>query len=82
MGEEQLINQVCLLEFQKGVSQATLMRKCGIGWDRLYKAIHGKVCPAGTQYQTLKKEQTTTKEETALQVKQRVPLCAFTSAKS
>ena len=39
------------------------MRKYGIGQDRLYKAIHGKVHPGGTQYQTLKKEQFTTKEE-------------------
>ena len=64
IGEEQLVNQACLLEFQTGVSQATLMRKYGIGWDKLYKATHRKICPGGTQYQTLKKEQTTTKEET------------------
>ena len=72
VGEEQLINQARLLEFQTGMSQATLMRKYGIGQDRLYKAIHGNICPGGTQYQTLKKEQTTSKEETASQVKQEV----------
>ena len=67
--EEQVINQACLLEFQKGVSQAALMRKYTIGQDRLYKIIHGKICPGGTQYQTLKKEQTITEEETVLKVK-------------
>ena len=72
IGEEQLVNQACLLEFQTGVSQAALMRKYSIGWDRLYKVIHGKICPGGTQYQMLKKEQTTTKEETAPQVKQEI----------
>ena len=61
--EDQLINQACLVEFQKGVSQAALMRKYGIGRDRLYKAIHGKIHPGGTQYQTQKREQPTTKEE-------------------
>ena len=39
------------------------MRKYGIGWDRFYKAIHRKVHPGGTHFQTLKKEQSTTKEE-------------------
>ena len=63
IGEEQLINQASLLEFQKGVSKAALMRKYGIGQDRLYKAIHGKICPGRTQYQMLKKEQTPTKEK-------------------
>ena len=72
IGEEQLINQTCLLEFQKGVSQAALVRKHGIGWDRLYKAIHGKIRPGGTQYQMLKKEQTPTKEKVTPQVKQEV----------
>ena len=56
LGEENLINQACLVEFEKGISQAALMRKYGIGQDRLYKAIHGKICPGGTQYQTHKKE--------------------------
>ena len=42
LGEEHLINQACLSEYKKGVSQATLMRKYGIGQDKLYKAIHGK----------------------------------------
>ena len=63
LGEDQLISQACVLEYQAGASQATLMRKYGIGWDRFYKAIHGKVCPGGNQYQILKKEQSTTKEE-------------------
>ena len=58
LGEEDLINQACLAEFQKGVSQAALMRKYGIGRDCLYKALHGKIRPGGTQYQTLKKEET------------------------
>ena len=57
LGEENLINQACLAEFQKGISQAALMRKYGIGWDRLYKAIHGKIHPGGTQYQSLKKKE-------------------------
>ena len=56
LGEDNLINQACLAEFEKGVSQAALMRKYGIGRDRLYKAIHGKICPGGMQYQTHKKE--------------------------
>ena len=56
LGEENVINQACLVEFEKGISQVALMRKYGIGQDRLYKAIHGKICPGGTQYQTLKKE--------------------------
>ena len=53
--EEDLINQACLAEFQKGVSQAALMRKYGIGRDHLNKALHGKIRPGGTQYQMLKK---------------------------
>ena len=56
LGEEHLVNQASLVEFEKGVSQAALMRKYDIGRDRLYKAIHGKVRPVGTQYQTHKKE--------------------------
>ena len=56
LGEEHLINQACLVEFEKGVSQAALMRKYGIGQDRLYKVTHGKIHPGGTQYQTHKKE--------------------------
>ena len=63
LGEEDLINQACLAEFQKGVSQAALMRKYGIGRDHLYKALHGKIRPGGTQYQTLKKEETKVKTE-------------------
>ena len=31
LGEEYLVNQACLVEFEKGVSQAALMRKYGIG---------------------------------------------------
>ena len=31
LGEEHLINQACLSEYQKGVSQAALMQKYGIG---------------------------------------------------
>ena len=50
LGEDQLISQACVLEYQAGASQAALMRKYGIGWDRLYKAIHRKVHPGGTQY--------------------------------
>ena len=61
LGEEDLINQACLAEFQKGVSQVALMRKYGIGRDHLYKAFHGKIRPGGTQYQTLKKEETKVK---------------------
>ena len=35
------------------------MHKYGIGRDRLYKAQHGgKICPGGTQYVALKKEDT------------------------
>ena len=56
LGEEHIVNQACLVEFEKGVSQEALMRKYGIGRDRLYKAIHGKIFPGGTQYQTHKKE--------------------------
>ena len=63
LGEEDLINRACLMEFQKGVSQAALMRKYGIGRDRLYKALHSKIRPGGTQYQTLKKEETKVKTE-------------------
>ena len=55
LGEEDLINQACLAEFQEGVSQVAVMRKYGIGKDRLYKALHGKIRPGGTQYQMLKK---------------------------
>ena len=57
LGEERLINQACLTEYQKGVSQTTLMRKYDIGRDKLYKAIHGRTRPGGTQYQTFKKEE-------------------------
>ena len=63
LGEEDLINQACLAEFQKGVSQAALTRKYGIGRDCLYKALHRKIRPGGTQYQTLKKEETKVKTE-------------------
>ena len=31
LGEENLINQACLAEFEKGISQVALMRKYGIG---------------------------------------------------
>ena len=48
---EDLINRACLMEFQKGVSQAALMRRYDIGRDHLYKALHGKIRPGGTQYQ-------------------------------
>ena len=57
LGEEHLINQACLSEYKKGVSQAALMRKYGVGRDKLYKVIHGKGRPGGTQYQTTKKEE-------------------------
>ena len=60
---EDLINHACLTEFQKGVSQAALMRRYDIGRDRLYKALHGKTRPRGTQYQTLKKEDIKVKTE-------------------
>ena len=63
LGEEDLINHACLTEFQKGVLQAALMRRYGIGKDRLYKALHGKIRPGGTQYQTLKKEEIKVKTE-------------------
>ena len=63
LGEEDLINRTCLMEFQKGVSQVALMRRYDIGRDRLYKALHGKRRPRGTQYQTLKKEETKVKTE-------------------
>ena len=56
LGKEHLVNQACLVEFEKGVSQAVLMRKYGIGRDRLHKVIHGKIHPGGMQYQTHKKE--------------------------
>ena len=59
LGEEHLVNQACLVEFEKGVFQAALMRKYGIGRDRLYKAIHGKIRPGGMQYQTHKTEGST-----------------------
>ena len=62
LGEENLINQACQTKFKKGISQAALMRKYGIGRDRLYKAIHGKIRPGRTQYQTLKKEDSTKSE--------------------
>ena len=63
LGEKDLINHTCLTEFQKGVSQAALMRRYDIGRDRLYKALHGKTRPGGTQYQTLKKEDIKVKTE-------------------
>ena len=63
LGEEDLINYACLMEFQKGVSQVALMRRYGIGRDRLYKALHSKIRPRVTQYQTLKKEETKVKTE-------------------
>ena len=63
LGEEDLINHACLTEFQKGVSQAALMRRYDIGRDCLYKALHGKTRPRGTQYQTLKKEDIKIKTE-------------------
>ena len=63
LGEEDLINHACLTEFQKGVSQAALMRRYDVGRDRLYKALHGKMRPRGTQYQTLKKEDIKVKTE-------------------
>ena len=62
LDEENLINQACLAEFEKEISQAALMRKYGIGQDRLYKVIHGKIHLGGTQYQTLKKEDSTKSE--------------------
>ena len=63
LGEEDLINHACLTEFQKGVSQATLMRRYDVGRDRLYKVLHGKTRPGGNQYQTLKKEDIKIKAE-------------------
>ena len=63
LGEEDLINHACLTEFQKGVSQAALMRRYDIGRDCLYKALHGRTRPGGTQYQTLKKEDIKVKTE-------------------
>ena len=63
LGEEELINHACLTEFQKGVSQAALMRRYDVGRDRLYKVLHGKTRPGGTQYQTLKKEDIKVKTE-------------------
>ena len=33
LGEEDLINHACLTEFQKGVSQAALMRRYDVGRD-------------------------------------------------
>ena len=63
LGEEDLINHACLMEFQKGVSQVALMRKYCIGRDHLYKALHGKIRPRGTQYHTLKKEEAKVKTE-------------------
>ena len=57
VGEDQLINQACVLEHKAGASQVFLMCKYGIGRDRLYKALHGgKIHPGKTQYITLKKE--------------------------
>ena len=44
--EKDLINHACLAEFQKGVSQAALMRKYGIGRERLYQALHSKIRPS------------------------------------
>ena len=63
LGEEDLINHACLTEFQKGVSQAALMRRYDVGRDRLYKVLHGKTRPGGTQYQTLKKKDIKIKAE-------------------
>ena len=63
LGEEDLINHACLTEFWKGVSQAALMRRYDIGRDCLYKVLHGKMRSGGTQYQTLKKEETKVKTE-------------------
>ena len=63
LGEEDLINQACLAEFQTGVSQVALMRKYGIGRDCIYKVLHSKIRPGGTQYQILKKEETKIKTE-------------------
>ena len=61
--EEDLINHACLTEFQKGVSQAALMRRYDVGRDRLYKILHGKTRPGGMQYQTLKREDVKVKTE-------------------
>ena len=63
LGEEDLINHACLTEFQKGVSQAVLMRRYDVGRDRLYKILHGKTRPGGTQYQTLKRDDVKVKTE-------------------
>ena len=63
LGEEDLINHACLTEFQKGVSQAALMRRYDVGRDRLYKILHGKTRPGGMQYQTLKREDVKVKTE-------------------
>ena len=63
LGEEDLINHACLMGFQKGVSQAALMRRYNVGRDRLYKILHGKTRPGGTQYQTLKRENVKVKME-------------------
>ena len=63
LGEEDLINHACLTEFQKGVLQAALMRRYDVGRDRLYKILHGKTRPGGTQYQTLKREDVKVKTE-------------------
>ena len=63
LGEEDLINHACLTEFQKGVSQAALMRRYDVGRDCLYKILHGKTRPGGTQYQTLKREDVKVKTE-------------------
>ena len=65
LGEENLINQACLAEFEKGISQAALMRKYGIGRNSPYKVIHGKIHPGGTPYQTLKQEDSTISEVTS-----------------
>ena len=76
LGEENLINQACLAEFEKGISQVALMRKYGIGRDRLYKVTHGKIHLGGTQYQTLKKEDSTkseVKSETSLDIPTPIP---------
>ena len=57
MGEEKMVDMVLNEEYQKGVSQVSLMMKYGITRNRLYKVITGTSRSGGSQYQQgLKRE--------------------------
>ena len=57
VGEEKMVDMALYEEYQKGVSQVSLMMKYSITRNRLYKVITGTTRPGGSQYQQgLKRE--------------------------